>query len=284
MSIKRVDRVSYAGAPKDNTAMYISNKVSYLLDNLYQVKNCVVFVESGMEIPVELEKKHEFVACDNVQGAYARYLQEIEVERRRLEVARKFVYTDKGYYLGEEVKLGDNIIIEPGCIIGHGITIGDNTIIKTGAVVKNAVIGANCLINENAVIGASGFTMARDEKNNLIRIPSLGGIQIGSDVEIGANDNISAGTAGDTIIEDNVKVDALVYIAHDVHIAKNVQIAGGSSVGGFCHIGKDTFIGFNSSIKNRIDIGESVTVGMSSVVTKSVGNYTTVYGNPARKS
>lgn len=283
MSIKRVDGVSYAGAPRDNTAMYISNKVAYLLDNLYWVQNCVVFVEKGIEIPRELENKHEFVVCDNVQGAYAEYLQDIEKDRRAAESTKKYICTEKGYYLGEKVKLGENIIIEPGCVIGHGVTIGDNTIIKAGAVIKNAVIGTNCLINENAVIGANGFTMARDENGNLIRIPSLGAIQIGNNVEIGVNDNISVGSAGNTIIEDNVKLDALVHIGHDAIVKRNVEITAGSIVGGFSVIEKNSFIGINATIKNRITIGESVVVGMGSVVIKSVDSNATVYGNPARE-
>lgn len=274
---------SYAGAPKDNTAMYISKKVEHLLENLYQVSGCTVFVETGMTIPEELSVKHRFIITDNVQGAYADYLKDIEKRIQEQDRQRGYELTQGGYYIGKNTIIGNNTYIEPGCFIGHDVTIGENTIIKAGAVIKNCQIGNNCLINEMALIGANGFNMARDKENKLIRIPSLGKVMIGDNAEIGAQDNISRGSAGNTFIADNVKLDALVYIAHDVYIEKNVEIAGGTSVGGFCHIGEDTFIGFNTSIKNRIKIGKNVTVGMGSVVLKEVESNSIVYGHPARE-
>lgn len=283
MSEKNIIGVSYAGTPKDHTAMYISKKVDYLLENLYHVNNCIVFAETGMNIPNELLAKHRFIISDNVQAAYANYLQEIYNNRKKEEISRRYTLTEDGTYIGENVSLGENVYLEPGSLIGHDVVIGSNTIIKSKAIIKNSIIGDNCLINEMAVVGANGFTIARDEGRNLLRIPSLGRVVIGNNVEIGAQDNISVGSAGSTIIDDNVKIDALVYIAHDVHIGRNVQIAGGTSIGGYCQIGEDTFVGFNTSIKNRIKIGKAVTVGMGSVVIKDVDSNSVICGNPSRK-
>ena len=124
--------------------------------------------------------------------------------------------------------------IEPGCFIGHNVKIGDNARILYGSVIKNAVVGDNFLCNEYALIGANGFNMAEDLDGNKIRIPSLGYVIIGNNVEIGAYNNISCGSGGDTIIEDWVKIDAHVHLGHDVHLKKNYRNYSRSSCRGIC--------------------------------------------------
>ena len=137
--------------------------------------------------------------------------------------------------------------------------------------------------SENLVnVGANGFTMANDENGNKIRIYSLGKVVIGNNVEIGAHDNVSRGSGGDTVIEDNVKIDALIHIGHDAHLHKNVEITAGAVVGGFVDAQEGAYIGINSVIRNRVTLGAQSFIGMGATVTKSVPAGITVVGNPAK--
>lgn len=273
---------SYAGNPVSGTAMFISKKVEGLLKNLKNVENCLIFIESGMTPDEELFKKNCIHISDNPQREYAKFMtgfaQESFAEERQLKYELK-----EGYYIGEKVSIGDDSYIEPGCLIGHGVSIGAHCRIFGGAVIKNAIIGDNFVCNENAVIGTNGFTMAEDEKGDKFRIPTLGKVIIGNNVEIGQLNTVSVGSGGDTIIQDNVKLDGLVYVGHNANLAKNTEVAGGVIIPGFVNTGEDVYMGVNSSIRNRINIGANSVIGMGAVVTKSVPDNTTVIGNPAKK-
>ena len=160
--------------------------------------------------------------------------------------------------------------------------IGKNARIHSGAKIRNSKIGDNFIAGENCTVGTFGFTMAIDECGNRTRIPTLGMVYVGDDVEIGALSNISCGSGGNTVIDDHVKIDSLVYIGHDVHLSSNVEIPAGAIIGGFDELGKNVYIGINATLRNRIKIGQNAVIGMGAVVTKSVDDNTTVIGNPAK--
>ena len=277
-----VTGVSYIGNPRSNTAMYATRKVENLLNNLRSVFHCVVFVENGMLVDDSLQKEHFFFFSDNPEREYAKFANELYRKREEIERKRKYTFQPGGYYIGENVTIGPNAYIEPQCIIGHDVVIGQNANILYGSVIKHSVIGDDFLLNEYGVIGAFGFTMAEDEHGNRFRIPTMGKVIIGNHVEIGAHDNISCGTGSNTIIEEYVKLDALVHVGHDACLERNARITAGSIIGGYAKIGSHVFLGVNSSIRNRIAIGENSFIGMGSNVTKSVDSNVTVAGNPAR--
>ena len=277
-----VSGVSYIGRPRPNTAMYVSKKVEKLIDNLFSVTSCLVFAENGVTVPKKITEKNCFIFTDSPQRDYALFAERLSQQRFQQDKLRRYVMCEGGYYLGENVQLGENAHIEPGCLIGHDVVVGKNAHIKAGTIIKNAIIGDFFVANEKAVIGSSGFTMVKDVNGNLMRIPTLGKVIIGNHVEIGAQDNISCGSGGDTVIEDYVKLDALVYIAHDVHLDKNIQIAAGGIVGGFADVGEGVFMGFNASLKNRVNVGDDSVIGMGTNVIRSVESNVTVVGNPAR--
>lgn len=277
-----VEGVSYIGMPRSYTAMFVTKKASHLLMNLEGQSGCLIFAEEGMEIPKDLRKSNCFILSADPQRAYAEFAAAFAEERRHREREKHYTLTADGYYMGENVRLGPNCTIEPGCLIGHGVIIGANARILAGAVIKNAVIGDNFVANENAVVGAQGFTMTEDAAGNKMRVPTLGRVIIGDHVEIGVGDNISCGSGGDTILEDHVKIDALVHIAHDVHLGKNTEIVAGGVIGGFVRTGDRAFTGINASVRNRVLLEDHCVVGMGAVVTKSVAANTTVAGNPAR--
>ena len=239
---------SYIGAPRSNTAMFVSKKVGELISALSNIKQCLVFAEEGLEVPDSILANHCFVFSNNPQGAYAQFTEMFFEEEEREHNGVGYTFTEKGAFISNSAKIGEKVIVEPGVVIGPEVVIGNHARIYAGAVVKNAVIGNHVIINEKAVIGANGFTMANDENGNKIRIYSLGKVIIGDNVEIGAHDNISRGSGGDTLIEDNVKIDALIHIGHDAHLHKNVEITAGAVVGGFVDAQEGAYIGIGNCI------------------------------------
>lgn len=273
---------SYIGNPKSNTVVFITKKIAHFLETLYNVKECLVFAEKGIEVKDDLRTYHCFVISETPQLEYAEFMNEFEREKRHQESTIKILFKEPGYYISETAVVGENAYIEPGCFIGHNVKIGNNARILYGSVIKNAVIGDNFFCNEYALIGANGFNMTEDLHGNKMRIPSLGYVIIGNNVEIGAYNNISCGSGGDTIIEDWVKIDAHVHLGHDVHLNKNTEITAGAVVGGFVETGEHSYIGINATIRNRLNLGIKSFVGMGAVVTKSVLPNDTVVGNPAK--
>lgn len=139
-------------------------------------------------------------------------------------------------------------------------------------------IGMHCDIHADAVIGKAGFGYHKGK-----RVPHIGGVHIGHEVEIGAHTCVDRGTLGATVIGDNTKVDNLVHIAHNVRIGYRCTIVAGTVIGGSAVIGDDVYIGINASIKNKVRIGNGATIGMGAVVLRDVPAGETWVGNPARK-
>lgn len=278
-----ISGTSYIGVPRSNTAMFITKKVEHLLVALQTVSKCLIFAENGIVVADELLNRHAFSFSSNPQLAYARFANQFEQERFKEEKTLSFNLMPGGYYVSEDCVVPDDAYIEPGCVIGPDVIIGKKARVLANSVIRRATIGDNFYANENAVVGANGFTMAEDEDGNKIRIPTLGRVIIGNNVEIGAHDNISCGSGGNTVLEDNVKVDALVHIGHDVHLKRNVELTAGTVLGGFGNIGENVFIGLNSTVKNRTEVGDSCHIDMGSVVVRSIDKELRVFGNPARK-
>ncbi len=277
-----VEGASYIGRPRSNTAMYISKKVESLLTALEAVTECLVFAEMGIDVSDSLNAKHAFFFSERPQYDYAcfanQFAQEKDAEERKL----KLTLTNGGYYLCEDSVIGENAYIEPGCFIGPDVQIGKNARILVGSVIRHATIGDDFLSNEYSVIGANGFTMAEDESGNKYRIPTLGRVIIGNHVEIGVHNNVSCGSGGDTVLEDNVKLDALIHVGHDVIMKRNVEVTAGATIGGFVEAGEGAYIGVGAVLRNRIALGDQCFIGMGSNVTKSVLAGHVVAGNPAK--
>ena len=277
-----IQGASYIGKPRSHTVMYIAKKVEHLLTHLEGVEGCLIFAEKGIDVPAELAAKHTFHMVDNPQGEYAKFVTQMAAEQEKRDRQRKLTLTEGGWYRGENVTIGEGAYIEPGVILGHDVKIGEHATILAGCVIRHAVIGDQFLANEYAVIGANGFTMANDEDGHKVRIPTLGHVVIGDHVEVGAHDNISRGSAGDTVLESHVKLDALVQIGHDVTVHEDAELAAGCIVGGFTKVGARIFAGVNSSMRNRIHVGDDVFVGMGSAVVRRVKPGRKIAGNPAR--
>ncbi|QIQ20628.1 UDP-3-O-(3-hydroxymyristoyl)glucosamine N-acyltransferase [Zophobihabitans entericus] len=165
------------------------------------------------------------------------------------------------------VELGDGAIIGPGCFIGKNTKIGAGTKLWANvSVYHNVTIGANCLVQSGTVIGADGFGYA-NERGNWIKIPQLGTVRIGDNVEIGACTTIDRGALDDTIIGNGVIIDNQCQIAHNDIIGDHTAVAGGVIMAGSLKIGRYCMIGGASVINGHMEICDKVTVtGMGMVM------------------
>ena len=204
-------------------------------------------------------------------------------------VKRFFVVEKPGGIAGTAIvspfaQLGKGVGIGHFAVIGDRAMIGEGTEIREHVVIGEGVkIGRNCLIKANTVIGGEGFGFEFDEAGVPVRMPHLGGVIIGDNVEIGSLNAIARGTLDDTVIGDNVKTDDHVFIAHNVEVGDNTLIIAGAEVSGGVKIGKNVWIAPQATIRNQVEIGDGAVVGMGAVVTKSVRAGAVVMGNPARE-
>lgn len=181
--------------------------------------------------------------------------------------------------LGKNVSIGANAIIESGVIIGDGSSIGAGCFIGKNSnigkhtklwanvsVYHNIIIGNNVLIQSGSVIGADGFGYA-NEQGKWIKIPQLGNVIIGNEVEIGACTTIDRGALEDTIIGNGVIIDNQCQIAHNVVIGDHTAVAGGVIMAGSLKIGRYCLIGGASVINGHMEICDKVTItGMGMVI------------------
>ncbi len=182
--------------------------------------------------------------------------------------------------LGEGVRLGERVSIGAGCVIGNGVSIGDDSCLYPRVVVyEGCALGKRAIVHSGAVIGADGFGIARDS-GGWVKIPQIGRVRIGDDVEIGANTTIDRGAIDDTLIEEGVKLDNQIQIGHNVRVGARTAMAGCVAVAGSADIGRDCTIGAASVILGHLHIVDGVHVSAGTVISRSVrqpGTYTGMY-------
>lgn len=198
--------------------------------------------------------------------------------------------------LGNDVRVGANAVIGPGCEIADAVIIEPGCVLiadcKVGAashlhanvtICASVSIGKRTIIHPGAVIGADGFGLAFD-RDHWLKIPQLGSVQIGDDCEIGANTTIDRGAIGDTIVEDDVRLDNQIQIGHNVHIGAHTAMAGRVGISGSTQIGKYCMFAGSSGAVGHIQIADRTTVSYLTAVTKSITEPGTVWssGLPAR--
>lgn len=246
-----------------------------LQSNLLECKaSAVVMTEDSLEY-----WKGAALIVKNPYLAYAKLAQLLDTTPVPAEGIATTAVIDPTAKLGTNISIGANAVIESGvvlgdnCIIGPGCFIGKNTTIGSGtklwaniSVYHNCIIGDNCLIQSGTVIGADGFGYAND-RGKWIKIPQLGRVVIGNNVEIGASTTIDRGALDDTVIGDGVIIDNQCQIAHNDVIGDHTAVAGGVIMAGSLTIGRHCMIGGASVINGHMEICDQVTVtGMGMVM------------------
>jgi UDP-3-O-[3-hydroxymyristoyl] glucosamine N-acyltransferase len=176
--------------------------------------------------------------------------------------------------------IGAHTVIGAGCYIGTNVVIGEHVRLYPRVVVyHDCVIGDRLIAHSGAVIGADGFGIAMDE-GRWLKIPQIGRVVIGHDVEIGANTTIDRGALDDTVIEEGVKLDNQIQIAHNVRIGAHTAIAGCVGIAGSATIGKYCRIGGSAGILGHLQIADHVEIAAFSLIGKSIksaGSYAAIY-------
>ena len=266
----------------------VSSFVDYKEGTLAWVKNCKLYSENKEKGP----KNPALLCMDSETYTISDYTNVIVCSNPKFYysfiASHLFNQYDVEAGIGENTfidataVLGDNVHIGNNCTIGKNVIIGENTKIYNNVVLNdNTIIGKNCLIRSNVVIGEEGFGLAENE-GIIIRMPHLGKVRIGDDVEIGSASVIDRGVFEDTIIENRVKISNSVSVAHNCYIENNVVISGGVTICGSVHIGEGAYISPGCVILNKKTIGKNAIIGIGSVLGEDAEVETVYMGNPAR--
>jgi UDP-3-O-[3-hydroxymyristoyl] glucosamine N-acyltransferase len=187
-----------------------------------------------------------------------------------------------GCYLGPNVILAENVTIYPNVTILDDSAVGKNTVIWSGTVIRErTIIGSDCIFHPNCTIGADGFGFRPDPQRGLVKIPQIGNVIIGNQVEIGANSCVDRGKFSSTIVGDGCKIDNLVQIGHNSKLGKFCIMAGNSGLAGSVTLGNGVIIGGSASIKDHTTIGDGAIVGAGSGVTGDIEAGKVMLGYPA---
>lgn len=233
------------------------------------------------------------IVCDNPYVYFAKvsaFLNPLDVVNPGMHpsaVIDDGAYIDPAAYIGPNVvvgtgsRIGAGSVIMAGCSIGAGVIIGDNVRLYPRVVIyNNCVLGNRLIVHSGVVIGADGFGLAMDEAGHWLKIPQIGRVVIGDDVEIGANTTIDCGALDDTVIEEGVKLDNQIQIAHNVRIGAHtaiaacVGIAGSAVIGRHCRIGGGTGILGHTRITDHVEISSYTMIGKS---IREPGTYTGIF-------
>jgi UDP-3-O-[3-hydroxymyristoyl] glucosamine N-acyltransferase len=229
------------------------------------------------------------IVSDNPYAYYARTVALFHPPPPVHPGIHPFAQIDGSANVDAYAEIGPFVVIGPGCtvakgasigahgVLGAGVSIGEGTRLNPGVTIYDGCsIGARCVLHAGVVIGADGFGMAPDA-GRWVKIPQIGRVRIGDDVEIGANTTIDRGALDDTVIEEGVKLDNQIQIAHNCVIGAHTVIAGCTGISGSVTVGKHCMIGGGVGLVGHISICDHVTVSGFSFITKSItepGTYT----------
>lgn len=173
-------------------------------------------------------------------------------------------------FIGAGAVIGERALVGPHCVIGAGVHVGaDSRLVARVTLLPGVRLGARALIHPGAVLGADGFGYARDGAQ-WVKVPQLGGVCVGDDVEIGANTTIDRGAIEDTVIADGVKLDNQIQIGHNVQIGAHTAIAACTGVSGSTRIGARCMIGGATGINGHIQICDDVMISGMAMVTRPI--------------
>jgi UDP-3-O-[3-hydroxymyristoyl] glucosamine N-acyltransferase len=168
-------------------------------------------------------------------------------------------------------EISANVIVGPNCVVGRNCRVGVGTrLVSSVTLCADTRIGRGCVLHPGVVIGADGFGLAPDGKGHWERVPQLGRVVIGDDVDIGANTTVDRGAIGDTVIHDGAKLDNLIQIAHNVEIGEGTAIAGCTGISGSSKIGRHCTLAGGVGLVGHIELTDDVHVTGFSMVTRSI--------------
>jgi UDP-3-O-[3-hydroxymyristoyl] glucosamine N-acyltransferase len=278
------DRVVEGLAPVDSASdlclCFINQKVTDAVrESLAARRDCILIA------PRDSGRTGDWGGClvleiDNPRAGIAGVLKFIRAERRQpplvsdCRIAPDATISQLAVIKGD-VEISEGAVIEPFCVVGPDVRIGRGTILQSGVrVFPRVAIGDESVIGANTVIGQEGYGFERDKIGNKMRIAHLGGVVIGSHVEVGALVTIQSGTIMPTVIEDHVKIDDRVHVGHNVRIERSASVTAAAVIGGHAVIAAEAWLGINSSVRDGRRVGSRALVGMDASVQHDLSDNT----------
>jgi UDP-3-O-[3-hydroxymyristoyl] glucosamine N-acyltransferase len=225
------------------------------------------------------------VIAQHLQGKTER--QATGIDRRAVVHATARVGPDASIgpfvTVGENTNVGQRATIHANVVIGNDCWLGDDVVLHPNVVLYDkCVLGDRVIIHANAVIGADGFGY-RFHQGKHVKVPQLGNVVIGNDVEIGAGATIDRGAFQATTIGDGTKIDNLVQIAHNCKIGKHNILAAQVGIAGSCVTGSYVMMGGQVGIRDHINIGDGAMIGAQSGILHDIPPHARMFGYPAQE-
>jgi UDP-3-O-[3-hydroxymyristoyl] glucosamine N-acyltransferase len=254
-----------------------------------------VIVTKGMN--VELDPARTYILVDEAYRAFVILMREFYPPLQMKPGTRHAsAVVSEQASVAATAAIGPGCIISKGCVIGDGVqlaanvvlypdvTVSDDTMIHANVTVYQGVrIGKRGIVHAGAVIGSDGFGFIENKDGSFVKIPQVGTVVIGDDVEIGANVTIDRAAVGATQIGSGVKVDNLVHIAHGVVLGEHTAIAAQAGVSGSTKVGKRNRLAGQVGVVGHITLGDDVIVEAQSGVSKSLAGPGVYFGSPAKE-
>lgn len=266
---------------EDGSLVFVSQISDDILERLLECENCLLLLNrADADACAALEEFHGLLFSEHPRYQFAGVLSRFwNVRSLRGKLTWQY---DKRLGLGENVTIDPRATIEPDVTIAGNSIVEADVYIMSGARIGPGVrISQGTVVRENAVLGGYGFGFAREKGKPTIRIPHIGGVEIGRNVEIGALTTVCSGTISPTVIEDNVLIDDHVHVAHNCHIEKGTMITACAEISGSVRIGRGSWLAPNCSIIDRVSVGADCMVGIGAVVNKAMADGAIVVGRPS---
>jgi len=285
-----VDNISKIEEGKPGTLSFLANPKYEKF--IYETKASIVLVNKDFKL--EKPVSATLIRVENAYEAFASLLELYQQAKPQKTGIHSLASVREDAIIGENVYIGDFTVVEsksrignnakiyPQVYVGEGVEIGEGTLIYPGVkIYEGCKIGKNCIIHSGAVIGADGFGFAPQADKSFKKIPQIGIVIIGDNVEIGANTCIDRATMGATLIQKGVKLDNLIQIAHNVEIGENTAIAAQTGIAGSVKIGKNNVFAGQVAIVGHLAIGNDVKIGGQAGVMREVKDGELLQGSPA---
>ncbi|PIE83952.1 MAG: UDP-3-O-(3-hydroxymyristoyl)glucosamine N-acyltransferase [Bacteroidia bacterium] len=260
---------------------------------LYTTESSIVLLNHDVKLAQEV--KATLVRVDDAYGSLARLLNLLEAQKPRRKGIHPLacvegsacigedVYIGPFAYVGEDAVVADRAQIYPHCFVGDRAKVGASTVLYPGVCLyADCELGARLIVHAGAVIGADGFGFAPQKDGTYVKIPQMGNVVIGDDVEIGANTTVDRAAMGATKVGRGTKLDNLVQVAHNVQIGEDTVIASQSGIAGSTKLGSRIMFGGQVGVVGHIEIADDVKIGAQTGINNSITKAgATLMGYPA---
>lgn len=247
--------------------------------NLDKLSSCtagtIICSFKAKELP--LNKNCNFVFVENPRQAFSKILKDFFIPNEEAPGISAKASVHPSAIIGKNVYVGDFTVIERDCVIGDNCSIGHNNVLY-----RKTILGSSVKIGSNNTIGGMGFGYEKDAEGNHELIPHIGNVILKDRVEIGNGVTIDRAVLGSTILNQGVKLDNQVHVAHGVVIGEHSLLTANVMIAGSAVIGKNVWLSPSVSIINKGIVEDEAFVGMGAVVIRHVKEKTVVAGNPAK--